>query len=47
MYEGTAAIKSEFSMDLAKKVDSKNHDGSIIYEGQSTTLVVNRHTLKE
>ena len=34
-------------MDLAKKVDSKNHDGIIIYEGQSTTLIVGKDELKK
>lgn len=40
MYEGVAAIKTEFEMDLAKKVDQSNHDGSIAHAGQSKSLII-------
>ena len=34
-------------MDAVKMVDTSNHDGRIIYEGQTSTLIMSKESLKE
>ena len=42
MYEGISAIMTGYQMDAVKVVDNVKHDGNIIYEGQSSTVIVSK-----
>jgi hypothetical protein len=40
MFEGAAAVKTEYLMDSVKDVSASNHAGHIIYEGQSSFFIM-------
>ena len=42
MFEGASAVLTAYDMDEVKGVESNNHNGNIVYEGQSSSFAVSK-----